>query len=191
MDGLSAASRCTIWSVVRPVRPIPPRTATYLLPLFLLPLGAHCQAEIRLEPMGDSGMRFTLENGPTPAKRPIETLAGGLAVFDYDADGRPDIFFTNGAAPDSLAKSAPRYSNRLFRNIGRLRFVDVTDQAGVSGEGYSMGAAASDYDNDGNVDLFVAGVFQNFLYRNRGDGTFEDVTARSEIDHSEWIVAAG
>ena len=162
-----------------------------MLPLFLLPLGAHCQAEIRLEPMRDSGMRFTLENAPTPAKRPIETLAGGLAVFDYDADGRADIFFTNGAASDSLTKSAPRFSNRLFRNIGRLRFVDVTDQAGVSGEGYSMGAAAGDYDNDGNVDLFVAGVFQNFLYRNRGDGTFEDVTARSEIDHSEWIVAAG
>ena len=141
--------------------------------------------------MHDSGMRFTLENAPTPAKRPIETLAGGLAVFDYDADGRPDIFFTNGAAPDSLTKSAPRYSNRLFRNIGRLRFVDVTDRAGVSGEGYSMGAASGDYDNDGNVDLFVAGVFRSFLYRNRGDGTFEDVTARSEIDHSEWIVAAG
>ena len=191
MDGLSAASGCTIWSVVRPFRPIPPRAAKHLLPLLLLPLGAPCQAEIRLEPMRDSGMRFTLENAPTLAKRPIETLAGGLAVFDYDADGSPDIFFTNGAASDSLTKSAPRFSNRLFRNIGRLRFVDVTDQAGVSGEGYSMGAAAGDYDNDGNVDLFVAGVFRNFLYRNRGDGTFEDVTARSEIDHSEWIVAAG
>ena len=191
MDGLSAASGCTIWSVVRPFRPIPPRAAKHLLPLLLLPLGAPCQAEIRLEPMRDSGMRFTLENAPTLAKRPIETLAGGLAVFDYDADGGPDIFFTNGAASDSLTKSAPRFSNRLFRNIGRLRFVDVTDQAGVSGEGYSMGAAAGDYDNDGNVDLFVAGVFRNFLYRNRGDGTFEDVTARSEIDHSEWIVAAG
>lgn len=177
--------------MVRPFGLIPPRTATYFLALFLLPLGLPCQAEIRFEPMHDSGMRFTLKNAPTPTKRPIETLAGGLAVFDYDADGRPDVFFTNGAAPDSLTKSAPRYSNRLFRNIGGLRFLDVTDQAGVGGEGYSMGAASGDYDNDGNVDLFVAGVFRNSLYRNRGDGTFEDVTARSEIDHSEWIVAAG
>ena len=136
-------------------------------------------------------MLFTLENAPTPSKRPIETLAGGLAIFDYDADGRPDIFFTNGAAPGSMRKSAPRYSNRLFRNIGGLRFLDVTGEAGVAGEGYSMGAASADCDNDGDVDLFVAGVFRNFLYRNRGDGTFDDVTTRSGIDDSEWVVAAG
>ena len=191
MEGPAGASRCTIWNVVRPSGSILPRTVKHVLPLCLLPLGIPCEAEIRLEPVHGSGMRFTLENAPTPAKRPIETLAGGLAVFDYDADGRPDVFFTNGAAPDSLTKSAPRYRNRLFRNIGGLRFLDVTDQAGVSGEGYSMGAASGDYDSDGNVDLFVAGVFRNFLYRNRGDGTFEDVTVRSGIDHSEWIVAAG
>ena len=165
--------------------------ATCSLPLCVLPLGALCQAEIRLEPVHASGMLFTLENAPTPSKRPIETLAGGLAIFDYDADGRPDIFFTNGAAPDSMRKSAPRYRNRLFRNIGGLRFLDVTGRAGVAGEGYSMGAASADYDNDGDVDLFVAGVFRSFLYRNRGDGTFEDVTTRSDIDDSEWVVAAG
>ena len=165
--------------------------ATRLLPLCVLSLGALCNAEIRLEPVHGSGMLFTLENAPTPSKRPIETLTGGLAVFDYDADGRPDVFFTNGADPDSMRKSAPRYRNRLFRNIGGLRFLDVTGRAGVAGEGYSMGAASADYDNDGDVDLFVAGVFRNFLYRNRGDGTFEDVTARSGIDDSEWVVAPG
>lgn len=136
-------------------------------------------------------MQFTLENAPTPSKRPIETLAGGLAVFDYDSDGRPDVFFTNGAAASSLRKDAPRFRNRLFRNIGGLRFLDVTARTGLAGEGYSMGAAAADYNNDGNADLFVAGVFRSFLYRNRGDGTFEDVTRRSGIDDTDWIVAAG
>ena len=118
-------------------------------------------------------------------------MAGGLAIFDHDGDGRPDIFFTNGASPDSMRKDLPRYSNRLFRNVGGLRFLDVTARAGVAGEGYSMGAAVADYDNDGDVDLFVAGVFRSFLYRNRGDGTFEEVTARAGIDASDWAVAAG
>ena len=167
---------------------LPPALA---LPLCVLLLGADCRAEIRLEPVHASGLAFTLENAATPSKRAIETLAGGLAVFDYDSDGRPDIFFTNGAAPDSMRKSEPRYRNRLFRNIGGLRFLDVTARSGVAGEGYSMGAASADYDNDGNVDLFVAGVFRSFLYRNRGNGTFEDVTEHSQIDDSEWVVAAG
>ncbi len=153
--------------------------------------GVKCHAEVRLVPVDDSGLHFVLENAPTLSKRPIETLAGGLAVLDYDADGRPDVFFTNGAAPDSLRKSDPKYSNRLFRNMGDFRFLDVTASARVGGDGYSMGAACADFDNDGHVDLFVAGVFRNFLYRNRGDGTFEDVTARSGIDDSDWIVAAG
>ena len=180
-----------IWNMVRISGPALARIATYSLSLGMLPLGTHCQAEIRFEAVGSSGILFTLENAPTPSKRPFETLAGGLAVFDYDADGRLDIFFTNGADSDSMRKNAPRFHNRLFRNIGGLRFLDVTARAGVAGEGYSMGAAAGDYDNDGNVDLFVAGVFQNFLYRNRGDGTFDDTTAGSEIDGSDWVVAAG
>ncbi len=181
----------TIWTLVRPSGHILARMATCSLLLCILLLGALCRAEIRLEPVHASGMLFTLDNAPTPSKRPFETLAGGLAIFDYDADGRPDIFFTNGASPESMRKSSPRYRNRLFRNIGGLRFLDVTGTAGVGGEGYSIGAAAADYDNDGDVDLFVAGVFRSFLYRNRGDGTFEDETERAAIAESEWAVAAG
>ena len=165
--------------------------AACLLLFCIPPLGEVCQAEIRLEPVEASGVLFTLEHAPTTSKRPFETLAGGLAVFDYDADGRPDIFFTNGASPESMRKDSPRYRNRLFRNIGGLKFLDVTASAGVEGEGYSIGAAAADYDNDGDVDLFVAGVFRSILYRNRGDGTFEDVTAIGGIDASELAVAAG
>src|SRR5687768_11302310 len=113
-----------------------------------------------------AGLVFRLENHATPQKHLVETVAGGLAVFDYDGDGRPDVYFTNGAALPSLEKESPQDWNRLFRNEGGLRFTDVTDRAGVRGRGYSMGAAAGDYDNDGHVDLFVAGVNRNVLYRN-------------------------
>jgi len=118
-------------------------------------------------------------------------MPGGVAVFDYNNDGLPDIFFTNGASSPSLRKESPHDHNRLYRNDGGLRFTDVTEKAGIAGAGYAMGATAADYDNDGNVDLFVAGVFRNILYRNRGDGTFEDVTAKAGIRSDYWAVAAG
>jgi enediyne biosynthesis protein E4 len=139
---------------------------------------------------GTAGLRFTLDNDPLPQKRMIETMAGGLAVFDYDNDGRPDIFFTNGAAGLAMDKGAPKYWNRLFRNDGGWKFTDVTDQAGVAGRGYAMGAAAADFDNDGNVDLFVANVAGSILYRNLGNGKFQDITAASGIRDDMWAVAA-
>ena len=138
-----------------------------------------------------AGIDFVLENHPTSEKHMIETMAGGVAVFDYDSDGRPDIFFTNGAAIPSLQKTSPKFWNRLYRNEGGMRFADVTSEAGVSGQGYDMGAAAADYDNDGHVDLLVAGVFRLTLYRNLGDGTFEDATSSAGLDSTDWSVAAG
>ena len=137
-----------------------------------------------------AGVQFTLENHPTPEKHIIETMPGGVAVFDYNGDGRPDLYFTNGAAVPSLAKGSKDH-NRLYRNDGGFSFTDVTDQAGVAGEGYSNGVAAADYDNDGHADLFVAGVFPNILYHNRGDGTFEDVTVKAGIRSDVWSIAAG
>jgi hypothetical protein len=138
-----------------------------------------------------AGVRFVHQSSPTPAKYFVESVPGGVAVFDYNGDGRTDIFFTNGAPTPSLEKSSALYANRLFRNDGGMKFTDVTDGAGVRGVGYAMGAAAADYDNDGDVDLFVAGVRQNQLLRNRGDGRFEDVTKQSGIASGEWGVAAG
>jgi enediyne biosynthesis protein E4 len=108
-------------------------------------------------------------------------MAGGVAVFDYNKDGRPDIFFTNGANIATLKKDSPKYSNRLFRNEGKGVFKDVTKEAGLEGMGYDMGAAVGDYDNDGYPDLFVTGVHGRKLYHNNGNGTFTDVTVKAGL----------
>ena len=110
-------------------------------------------------------------------------MAGGVAVFDYNKDGRPDIFFTNGANIATLQKDSPKFSNRLFRNDGHGVFTDVTRKAGLAGTGYDTGVAVGDYDNDGYPDVFVAGVHHRTLYHNNGDGTFTDVTAKAGLDH--------
>jgi hypothetical protein len=110
----------------------------------------------------------------------MELPPGGAAAFDYNNDGCIDIFFTNGATSTGLKKASPAFHNRLFRNNCDMTYTDMTEQAGVAGEGYSM-AVAADYDNDGFVDLFVAGVNRNILFHNRGDGTFGDVTAKAGV----------
>jgi hypothetical protein len=138
-----------------------------------------------------SGLTFVHEYSPTPAKHLIESVPGGVAAFDYDNDGRTDLFFTNGATSPSLDKQEPRFWNRLYRNEERGKFTDVTERSGTRGMGYSMGAAAADFDNDGDADLFVAGVGRQQLLRNTGRGTFEDISARSGIRDGEWAVAAG
>jgi hypothetical protein len=144
-----------------------------------------------------SKIKFTLKNSASPQRYTFETMAGGVAVFDYDNDGLLDIFFTNGAAIPSLEKSDPSYSNRLFRNNGDGTFTDVTEKAGLQGSGYSMGVAAGDYDNDGFVDLYVTGVNRNQLFHNNGDGTFTDVTEKAGVGGmvpklgKAWSVAAG
>lgn len=127
---------------------------------------------------------FHLDSSESPARNAPESMAGGIAVFDYNGDGRHDIFFTNGADISTLKKSSPKYSNRLFRNDGNGVFTDVTAQAGLAGTGFDIGAAVGDYDNDGHPDLFVTGVHGNTLYHNNGDGTFSDVTKKAGLDKS-------
>jgi hypothetical protein len=144
-----------------------------------------------------SGIPFQLRNSISPQRYSIETMLGGMALFDYNNDGLLDIFFTNGAAIPSLEKTDPSYWNRLYRNNGDGTFTDVTEQAGVMGVGYSMGVAAGDYDNDGFVDLYVTGVNRNQLLHNNGDGTFTDVTDKAGVGGTipgygkPWAVAAG
>jgi hypothetical protein len=143
-----------------------------------------------------AGVEFILQNSATGDKHQIETMVSGVAVFDYNNDGWPDLYFVNGASQPDLEKIKPAYYNRLYRNNGNGTFSDVTMAAGVRGDGYAMGVAAADYDNDGATDLFIAGVNRNILYRNRGDGTFEDVTQRAGLAHAgtgikPWSVSAG
>ena len=139
---------------------------------------------------------FKLDTCETPERHAPETMAGGVAVFDYNNDGKLDIFFTNGADIDTLRKSSPKYSNRLFENDGRGHFTDVTEKAGLAGSGYDVGVAIGDYDNDGYEDIFVAGVYKNTLYHNNGDGTFTDVTAKAGLNKPDpeygplWSVGA-
>src|SRR5258707_15030357 len=152
---------------------------------------------------GDSPIQFTfqpidfkLDSNETPERHAPETMAGGVAVFDYNNDGKLDIFFTNGADIKTLQKTSPKYSNRLFENDGHGRFTDVTEKAGLAGAGYDIGVAIGDYDNDGYEDIFVAGVYRNTLYHNNGNGTFTDVTAKAGLDKPDaeygplWAVAA-
>jgi len=125
---------------------------------------------------------FELDSCETPERHAPETMAGGVAIFDYNNDGKLDLFFTNGADIHTLRKSSPKYSNHLYENDGQGHFTDVTEKAGLAGSGYDIGVAVADYDNDGYEDIFVAGVYRNTLYHNNGDGTFTDVTAKAGLN---------
>ncbi len=128
-----------------------------------------------------SGLVFTTNSSPTPNKNQPETMVAGVALFDYDNDGYLDVYFVNGAAIPSLKKETPAYWNRLFHNNRDGTFTDVTEKAGVAGEGYGMGVAIGDYDNDGWPDIFVANVTKNQLFHNNRDGTFTDVTDKAGV----------
>ena len=128
---------------------------------------------------------FRLDSCETDRRHAPETMAGGVAVFDFNNDGYQDIFFTNGADIESLKKTSPKYFNRLFQNDGKGNFTDVTQHAGLAGTGYDVGVAVGDYDNDGYKDLFVGGVHGNHLYHNNGDGTFTDVTEKAGINQPD------
>jgi hypothetical protein len=145
-----------------------------------------------------TGITFRHAASPTTRKYLLETMGGGVALFDYDNDGRLDLFFTNGAALNDPmiagampVKSDQRYWNRLYHQKPDGTFEDVTESAGLKGAGYCFGAAAGDFDNDGFVDLYVTAYGGNRLYRNLGNGTFADVTEKTGVQTSGWSTSAG
>jgi hypothetical protein len=144
-----------------------------------------------------SGIAFRHAASLTSQKYLLESMGGGVAMLDYDNDGRIDLFFTNGARlEDPMPKGAmpdkrdPRFWNRLYHRKADGSFEDVTERAGVRGEGYCMGVAVGDYDNDGWADLYVTGYGANVLYHNNGDGSFTDVTRKTRTAGGGWSTSA-
>ena len=110
----------------------------------------------------------------------LETTGTGVAIFDYDNDGWPDIFIVNGTTLDG-SSAGPVPSNHLYRNNHDGTFTDVTEQAGLVHTGWGQGVCAGDYDNDGNRDLYVTYYGKNVLYHNNGNGTFTDVSEKAHV----------
>ncbi len=144
-----------------------------------------------------SGVHFKHQASHTAKKYLPETMGAGVAIFDYDNDGRLDIFLVNGAplsdpTPKGTIpqKTDAKYWNRLYHQKPDGTFEDVTEKAGLQGTGYGMGVAVGDYDNDGYEDLYVTAYGGNKLYRNNGDGTFTDVTAKAGVGGNGWSTSA-
>lgn len=139
-----------------------------------------------------AGITFVQDSTQTDQKYYLETMGTGVAWIDYDQDGLMDLYFVQSGATDAYKPAKPLHSV-LYHNNGDGTFTDVTDKAGVGGEGhYGQGVAAGDYDNDGYPDLYVTGYGRAILYHNNGDGTFTDVTAKAGVgDEGNWSTSAG
>ena len=174
------------------------RCARYLSLLASSVLCAQQAGPIRFEDAtAQSGIDFTHSFGAERLGSLLESTGAGCVWFDYNNDGKPDLFVASGRPlaremhPYPLRKQpAVLPHNRLYRNEGNGKFTDVTDAAGVAGNDFSFGAIAADFDNDGRVDLLVTSYGKVTLYRNRGDGRFEDVTAKAGLEVKGWAIGA-
>lgn len=135
-----------------------------------------------------AGLVFQYFNCPSTAedgRRMYEVNGGGCAVLDYDSDGWPDLYFTQGCHWP-VRDDRSDHIDRLFRNLGDGRFADVTSEAGLSENRFSTGVAVGDFDNDGFDDLYIANIGRNRLFHNNGDGTFRDVTEAASVGDPRW-----
>lgn len=131
-----------------------------------------------------SNVRYKTNNNFTGRKYFPQPMCGGIAIFDYNHDGRQDIVFTNGAKLPELKKVDSSFYSCLLENIGEERFRDVTDKSKMTGADldYSYGVAVADFNNDGWTDLFICNAGRNALYKNNGDGTFSDITTTAGLN---------
>jgi len=146
----------------------------------------------------EAGLVFTHQNGMTGKLYMPEMMGPGVALIDYDNDGRMDVFLVQGGPLGPDAKPDPAHGSRLFHNDSwtgpdgkrHLHFTDVTEKSGIRPAGYGMGVAVGDYDNDGYPDLYLTGLGWGQLWHNNGNGTFTDVTAKSGTANPHWGVSA-
>jgi len=173
--------------------------------------GAAGDEPIFVEASAATGLVFTHRTGARGAQHLLEVLGAGVVLFDYDNDQDLDVYVVQSGplpagfsscprgvpCPEDAVATLDKVTSRLFRNdltivdgVRRLRFSDVTEQAGVALSTYAMGGAAADYDNDGDLDLLVTAFGQDMLYRNNGDGTFTDVSVAAGIADRRWSTSA-
>lgn len=141
---------------------------------------------------GSSGLDFTYFSGEdlsTPGKRMFEYTGGGVAVLDFELDGWPDLYFTQGSPYPGKHSRPHDFRDALFRNRAGHQWQPVADQARIRDDRFGQGVAAADYNNDGFPDLYLANIDGNRLYRNNGDGTFEDVTEEAGLGHQYWTTS--
>jgi hypothetical protein len=137
----------------------------------------------------DAGVTFRHHAAPEK-KYIVESMSGGVAMFDYDNDGRVDLYFVDSLTVETAARPEAARS-ALYRNLGQGRFQDVTDKAGVGHPGWGMGACTADVDGDGWKDLYVTALGGSHLYKNNHDGTFTDVTERAGVRVGGWAAGCG
>ncbi|HMG33123.1 MAG TPA: CRTAC1 family protein [Blastocatellia bacterium] len=139
----------------------------------------------------EAGLSVFKHKSGSPSKDYIlEAPSGGVAVFDYDMDGLPDIYFVNGSTIAALQGKEKPPRAALFHNLGHCKFEDVTDRAGVANERWGMGVAVGDFNNDGYPDLYVSNYGISRLYRNNRDGTFTDVAEKVGVARKGWSTGA-
>src|SRR4051812_31614318 len=169
-----------------------------LLPSAMLAQTPVATSTIRFEDSTSaSGIHFTHSFGSQKLGSLLESTGGGCVWFDYNNDGRADLYVVSGKRLDDSMHPYPLKQkplepphNHLYRNDGNGKFTDVTEQAGLAPDLYSIAVAAGDYDNDGFVDLLVTGYGRAILYRNRGNGSFDDVTEKAGIKVDGWSISS-
>lgn len=147
-------------------------------------------SSIRLRDWTDqSGVDFVHTDGGAGQHYIVETVSGGFAIFDYDGDGLLDLYFPNGSPLPDRAPSDTTARHALFRNLGGMKFRDVTSEAGVACTSYGMGVAIGDFDNDGYCDIYLSNFGPNRLYHNDGDGTFTEVPDAGGMSRGDRVGA--